>query len=217
MHCTDIKKILVNSSPKATKEKKNGYGHPKIPVSDPGPSWSSCYKTYTVCLSHQRLEPFWFSIKSDNQYWKNSHFKLKICICCLHDIVYNFVRIFVKLAQFVNLLSLKKNQTISKGKVAISIWKICISCVRNTVYMVKFSWNLHSFSISSTAWTILIFQKIESSEKSSHFKVKTCIFVYVIKSAFVVRFSWNLHSLSISSTALTLLILYKIWLSVREK
>ena len=65
--------------------------------------------------------------KSDNQYGKSRHFKLKTCISCLCDKVYIFGRIFVKLTQFVYLINsfnpidLKKkpNLTISKGKVAI--------------------------------------------------------------------------------------------------
>ena len=45
----------------------------------------------------------------------------------------------MKLTQYVNLISsskpidFEKNRTISKGKVAILIWKIFISCLRYTI------------------------------------------------------------------------------------
>ena len=42
-------KILVNSSPKATK-KKIGYGHLKIQMSNPGPSWPSCFLLLLLLL-----------------------------------------------------------------------------------------------------------------------------------------------------------------------
>ena len=58
----------------------------------------------------------------DNQCRKSTHFKLKICISCLHVLVYIFGRIFVKLTQFVHLINsfdFEKNWTISKEKVSI--------------------------------------------------------------------------------------------------
>ena len=64
--------------------------------------------------------------KIENQFWKSSHFKLKICISCLRNKVYIFGQIFVKLTQFVHHINSfkpidfgKKNGTISTGKVAI--------------------------------------------------------------------------------------------------
>ena len=43
LHCTD-KEILVNSSLKSTKKKKKtGKAISKNQVSDPGPSWPSCF------------------------------------------------------------------------------------------------------------------------------------------------------------------------------
>ena len=43
--------------------------------------------------------------KSDDQYGKSRHFKLKICISCLRDKVYIFSLILVKLARFLHLIN----------------------------------------------------------------------------------------------------------------
>ena len=56
-------------------------------------------------VSIQKLQPNWFSKKSDNQCGKSGHFKLKICISCLCDKVYIFDQIFMKLTQFVHLIN----------------------------------------------------------------------------------------------------------------
>ena len=51
------------------------------------------------------FNPIEFEKKSENQYGKSSHFKLKFCISCLRDKVYIFYWIFVKLTQFVYLIN----------------------------------------------------------------------------------------------------------------
>ena len=79
--------------------------------------------------------------KLENQHGKSSQFKLKICISCLHDKVYIFGQIFMKLTQFdylikiSTLLILKKKLENQHGKSSHFKLKICISCLHDKVYI----------------------------------------------------------------------------------
>ena len=93
---------------------------------------------------------------------------------CLRDKVYTFGRIFVKLSQFVHVINslnhidFQNNLTISLGKVVILSWKFAILVYAiKSIFLVGFSWNFHSSSISSIALTLLIFG--QSVWESSHF------------------------------------------------
>ena len=116
--------------------------------------------------------------------------------------VYTFGRIFVKLTQFIYLINsfnpidFQKNWKISMGKVAILSWKFefLIYTIKST-FLVRFSWNLHSVSISSIPSTLLIFKKnwTISLGKVAILSWKFAFPVYMIKSTFLVGFSWNLQ------------------------
>ena len=102
-----------------------------------------------------------------------------------------------------NSIDFENNLQLSKGKVAIFCWKFeFLVYMMQSAFVVRFSWNLHSLSISQTAWMLLILKKncTISKGKEAILSLKFAFLVYAIHSVFVVRFLQNLHSLSISST-----------------
>ena len=85
------------------------------------------------------FNPIDFEKKSNEQYRKSSHFKLKTFISCLRNKVFIFVQISVKLTQFVylidsfNPIDFEKKNDKQYGKSSHFKFKISISCLRDKV------------------------------------------------------------------------------------
>ena len=117
----------------------------------------------------------------------------------------------MKLTQFVypinsfNPIDFQKNQTIRMGRVAIFKLKICISCLRDKVYIFgRIFMNITQLVNLINSFNTIDFEKKNQKISMGNLAIlssKFAFLVYAIKSTFLVGFLWNLHCLSISSTA----------------
>ena len=107
----------------------------------------------------------------------------------------------LSIASTLLILGGGKKWSISTGKVAILSWKICISCLRDTVCICgQIFMKLAQVVYIINSLNPIDFEKKKkkiSKGKVAILSSKFAFLVYAIQSAFVVRFSWNLHSLSI--------------------
>ena len=94
---------------------------------------------------------------------------LSVSLFLFYEIKSTFLVGFCWSHQYPELLTdkkKKKNRIISKGKVAILSWQFAFLVYAiNSAFVVRFSWNLHNVSISSTVWTVLIL-KIKKNGQS---------------------------------------------------